>query len=230
MKRFWQTASVAEDNATFVIRLDGRPMRLPGSAPLVLEKEPLAEAIALEWQDVGPDFTPDDLPLTRLAATAQQRIAPNPDPTIDALAQYAHSDLLCYHADFPEDLAALQQARWSPLLARAAETYGADLRIVFGVMPQPQPAHALASLRRSLAARTADELAGLGILVPATGSLVLGLFVAEGRVDAKEATDLAFLDHDYQAKKWGIDAESAARRAAIATDIEQATRYIRLTK
>ncbi len=229
MKRFWQTASVIQENNSFVIRLDGRPMRLPGSAPLVLAKAALAEAIAREWQDLDTDFTPDDLPLTRLAATAQQRIAPNPNPTIDALAQYAQSDLLCYHADFPEDLVALQQARWNPVLALAAQAYGAELRVVSGVMPQPQPAHALASLRRSLAACKADELAALGILVPATGSLVLSLFVAEGRIDAKEATDLAFLDQDYQAEKWGIDAESARRRAAVAVDIEHATRYIRLT-
>ncbi len=223
-----------EEGRGFAIRLDGRPMRLAGSEPLKLTSAALADAIANEWQAAGcakgGDFTPDDLPLTRLAATAQQRILPDPDPTIDALAQYAQSDLLCYRAAFPADLVALQEARWQPVLARAARSYGAELRLISGAMPQPQPPEAVASLRRCLTACTSDELAGLGILVPATGSVVLGLLVAEGTLDAREVTDLAFLDHDYQAEKWGIDAEASARRAAVAVEIAQATYYIRLTK
>jgi chaperone required for assembly of F1-ATPase len=234
MKRFWDTASVVQEGGSFSIRLDGRPMRLPGTEPLALGSAALAEAIGCEWQEAGGlkggDFAADDLPLTRLAATAQQRISPDPHPTIDALAKYAENDLLCYHAAFPEDLVALQEARWRPLLAQAVQSYGAELRVMFGVMPQPQPPEAVASLRRVLAACTADELAGLGSLVPATGSLVLGLFLAEGRLDAKEVTELAFLDHDYQAEKWGLDADAVARRAAVASEIAQATRYIRLTK
>jgi chaperone required for assembly of F1-ATPase len=230
MKRFWNTASVCQEGSVFTIRLDGRPMRLPGTAGLALPNPGLAEAIAGEWQAAGADFTPDDLPLTRLAATAQQRILPDPGPTIEALARYAENDLLCYRADFPEDLAALQAARWQPLLAEAAQSYGAELRVIFGVMPQPQPAEAVAALRRAVAGRTADQLAGLGILVPATGSLVLGLFVADGRLDAEAATSLAFLDHDYQAEKWGIDVEAAARRAAVAAEIAQAARYMCLAR
>jgi chaperone required for assembly of F1-ATPase len=229
MKRFWETASAVREGSGYAIRLDGRPMRLPGSVGLLFEKAAIAEAIAAEWQDAGADFTPDDLPLTRIAATAQQRILPDPNPTIDALAQYAQSDLLCYRAAFPGELVALQEARWQPLLGQAARSFGAELRVIFGVMPQPQPPGAVASLRGVLAGCSADELAGLGILVPATGSLVLGLFVAEGRLDAKQATDLAFLDHDFQAEKWGIDAEAAARRAALSAEIAHATRYMRLT-
>jgi chaperone required for assembly of F1-ATPase len=209
-------------------------MRLSGSAPLALRSAPLALAIAAEWQSAGGakggDFDPDDLPLTRLAATAQQRIAPDPDPTIDALAHFGETDLLCYRAGHPADLAARQALLWQPWLDRAASQYGATLRVVVGVMPQPQPESALAALRRALSACTAFNLAGLGVLVPVTGSLVLGLAVADGALSATHATDLAFLDQDFQAEKWGRDPEAVARRQSVATEISQATRFIELAR
>ena len=52
----------------------------------------------------GGDMSFADTPLTRLAGTAQQRIAPDPAPTIDAIARYAESDMLCYRAETPEEL------------------------------------------------------------------------------------------------------------------------------
>jgi chaperone required for assembly of F1-ATPase len=232
MKRFWETASVIREGSAFAIRLDGRPMRLPGSAPLSLHSAPLAEAIAAEWQAAGGakggDFQPDELPLTRLAATAQERIALDPATTIDALAQYAETDLLCYRAEHPEALVTRQALLWQPWLDRAARIHGARLRVAMGVMPQTQPQDALAALRHALTARTACDLAGLGVLVPVTGSLILGLAVADGALSATQATDLAFLDQDFQAEKWGLDSEAVARRRAVAAEIEQAARFIRL--
>ena len=65
-----------------------------------------------------------DTPLTRLAGTAQQRIAPDPAPTIDAIARYAESDLLCYRAETPEELVAPPDAR----MATLARLGRADLR------------------------------------------------------------------------------------------------------
>jgi chaperone required for assembly of F1-ATPase len=234
MKRFWETASVVAENGWFAIRLDGRAVRLPGAAGLALASARLAAAIAAEWQQAGGrkggNFLPDDLPLTRLAATARERILPDPDPTIDALARYAESDLLCYRAAFPPDLASRQATLWQPWLDRASRLHGAALRVVHGVMPQAQPPEAISALRTALATQTADTLAGLGVLVPATGSLVLGLALADGALDAQSAVDLVFLDEDFQTEHWGEDGEAMARRAKVAEDIASAARFIDLSK
>jgi chaperone required for assembly of F1-ATPase len=233
MKRFWDTASVAREAGRFTIRLDGRSLRMPGATDLALASEPLAAAIAAEWQAAGGckggDFVPEDLPLTRLAATARERISPDPAPTIDALARYGDSDLLCYRATFPPELASRQATLWQPWLDRAARLHGAALRVVHGVMPHAQPPKALSALRSALAAQTNDVLAGLGVLVPATGSLVLGLALADGALSAAAAVDLAFLDEDFQAEHWGEDAQAIARRARVAEDVAFAVRYIELS-
>ena len=100
-------------------------MHVPGGRKLVVQSETLARAIAEEWQAAGGqkggEMTMEDVPLTRLAGTAQGRIAPDPAPVADALAKYAENDLLCYRAERPLPLVVRQAREWQPLagLARA---------------------------------------------------------------------------------------------------------------
>ncbi len=42
MKRFWDRAEVVLSDGRYAIRLDGRPMRLPGRAVLALDSQALA--------------------------------------------------------------------------------------------------------------------------------------------------------------------------------------------
>jgi chaperone required for assembly of F1-ATPase len=234
MKRFWDIASVAPAGTGFGVLLDGRPVRLPGGAPLAVAARPLAEAIAAEWAAAGGGakggtMSFAEVPLTRLAGTAQERIAPDPAPTVAALAQYAETDLLCYRAEDP-GLAAEQAAVWGPLLDWAALHLDAPLRVTAGLMPVAQEAAALAALRRAVAAEAPVGLSALGLLVPALGSLVLGLAVARGRLHAAEAHALATLDETFQERFWGVDAEAAARRARIGAEIALAERLMRLAR
>ena len=194
MKRFWDTATIEPADAGYAILLDGKPMHLPGGAVLRVGGEPLARAIAEEWQTAGGgkggEMSFADTPLTRLAGTAQQRIAPDPAPTIDAIARYAESDLLCYRAETPEKLVARQMRAWQPWLDWAALTYDAPLRVGSGIAYVKQHRGSVAALRRAVAALDVPALAALGVAVPALGSLVLGLAMAEGRLDAASAHEL----------------------------------------
>ncbi len=234
MKRFWDHAGVAASENGYRILLDGKPMHLPGGACLAVPARPLAEAIATEWLAAGGvkggEMSFADTPLTRLAGTAQERIAPNPEATVAALAQYADTDLLCYRADAPEALVQRQARDWQPWLDWAALTYDAPLRVASGVIRVAQAPQALRALRRAIAAQDGLVLAGLADAVPALGSLVLGLALAERRLDAKRAAEIALLDELFQAELWGHDAEADARRRAIAEDVANAAQFIELAQ
>lgn len=234
MKRFWETATIESAADGYAILLDGKPMHLPDGAVLRVGSEPLAQAIADEWQDAGGgkggEMSFADTPLTRLAGTAQQRIAPDPDKTVDALARYAESDLLCYRAEAPQELAHRQARSWQPWLDWAALTYDAPLRIGVGIAYVKQHPDSLAALRRAVGALDVPVLAGLGIAVPALGSLVLGLALAEGALDAATAHALGCLDELFQVEEWGEDAEAAVRLRAIGDDIALAARFIALVR
>jgi chaperone required for assembly of F1-ATPase len=234
VRRFWETARAEPRDEGFVILLDGRPMHLPGGAALRVRAEELAHAIAAEWQaaggDKGGEMSFADTPLTRLAGTAHHRIAADPAPTVDAIARYGETDLLCYRAESPDALVQRQARAWQPWLDWAALAYDAPLRVGFGIAHVKQHRDSIGALRRAVASLDAEALAGLGIAVPALGSLVLGLALAEGRLEPAAAHALGALDELFQAEQWGEDAEAAARRHAIAQDIALAARFIALTR
>lgn len=73
-------------------------------------------------------------------------------------------------------------------------------------------------------------LAGLGIVVPALGSLVLGLAVARGALDAAAAQAVSCVDEDYQAELWGVDELAAARREKIRSELEESARFMALVR
>lgn len=235
MQRFWTTAEVAPaSGGGFAVLLDGRPMRLPSGAPLAVPMRGLADALAREWQaaggEKGREVRLDELPLTRLVGTAVDRIAPDHALAVDTVAKYGETDLLCYRADFPPALAQRQASAWQPLLDWAALVLDAPLTVTAGVIAVSQPAAALSALRHAVAAHAPIPLSALGLIVPATGSLVLGLAVSHGRLSAAEAHALAMLDETFQAEEWGEDEEAALRQARIAEDIALAARLLSLSR
>jgi chaperone required for assembly of F1-ATPase len=234
MKRFWDAATVEPEAGGYRVNLDGRAMHLPGGIRLLLPTRSLADAVAAEWQAAGGakggEMSFEDVPLSRLAGTAQERIAPDPAATARALAEYGGSDLLCYRAEEPPALVERQAREWQPWLDWAERKYGARLAATAGVMPVDQDPAALRALGRVLVGQDGWALAGLGIAVPALGSLVLGLALAAGELGPDRAHELATLDERFQEEFWGADAEAVQRRARIAGDVALAARFIALTR
>ncbi|MDE1906993.1 MAG: ATPase [Rhodospirillales bacterium] len=229
MKRFWSHATPHQEAGGFTVQLDQRVVRMPSGAQLCVPQRALAEAIAEEWDAAGTDLSPDDLPLTQLACTAHERITPHRASIITQLAAYGLNDLLCYRAESPEPLIARQHAQWDPWLSWLDSTHGIGLITTNGLMPVSQPPGTADKLEALLSPRTEYELAGLGVLIPALGSFVLGLATAESALDAKTACAAAMLDELWQAEQWGEDEADAAKRAAFVADLANAMRFIRLT-
>ena len=214
-KRFWTDVAVVPEGEDFAVTLDGRPVRTPLKERLRVPTRTFAEEVAREWADQGEVLDPNAMPATRLANAAIDKVRAQRAEVVEMLASYGASDLLCYRAEAPERLIARQQAGWDPLLAWSAEELGADLAVGCGVMPVAQAPGDLERLREPLEAMDAFELAAFHDLVALSGSLVLALAVALGRVSAEEAWRLSRLDEDFQIEEWGEDeeaAETAARR------------------
>jgi chaperone required for assembly of F1-ATPase len=86
----------------------------------------------------------------------------------------------------------------------------------------------MAALEAAVARHEAAGLAALGVAVPALGSLVLGLALSFGRLDAEEAHRLAVMDEVFQEEFWGSDAETEARRQDRLDDVKLAQRFMAL--
>jgi chaperone required for assembly of F1-ATPase len=224
VKRFYTRVSVEAGE----IRLDERPVRTPGRHPLVLPSEALAEAVAAEWAAQADKVDPRAMPLTGLANAALDRIAADRQAFADSLARYGNSDLLCYRAEAPAALVERQAALWDPLLAWARRRYDVDFELASGIMHRPQPRATLDRLDHAVHTRSAFELAGLSPLVTVSGSLIIGLAVAEAAIGVGEAWAAATLDEHWQAEKWGEDAEAAQALAARRGDFEAGARFLSL--
>lgn len=228
-RRFWAVAEAAPQGTGWGVLLDGRPLRTPAKALMVLPAPALAEAVAAEWAAQGDILQPATMPMTRAANTALDRAVPHRAAIVAEIAGYGASDLLCYRAEAPATLAARQAAAWDPLLAFAAEAFGARLAVTTGVMPAPQPAAAVARLRAAVEAADAFALTALAELVSLSGSLVIGLGVLHGREGAA-LWPLSRIDEVWQAEVWGADPEAEAAAEARRAAFLAAERFLRLSR
>ena len=224
-KRFWTAASVAPVEGGFTVLLDGRGVKTPAKAPLVVPSEALARLIAAEWDAQVEKVAPETMPATRAANSALDKVAVQFDQVAEMLAEYGGTDLLCYRAEGPAELVARQAAGWDPLLDWASDRYGAPLVATAGVMFIAQPPGSLAALRHAVFDQTPFQLAALHDLIAITGSLILGLAVAEGRLSPDEAFDLSRIDEHWQIEQWGEDEEAAALEASKRQALHEAARF-----
>jgi chaperone required for assembly of F1-ATPase len=230
-RRTWRDAEVVAEEGGFVVRLDGTKLRIADGAAVVLPTKALAEAIAGEFRTAGGaeggTVAPDALPFTRLAGTALA-IAADRAPMLRRLLGYGRTDLLCYRAERPEALAVRQHEAWQPWLDWAARETGARLATASGIVAVAQDQAALETLSATLRADSPWALAGMSVIVPALGSLVLGLALRRSALGPREAHALATLDEVWQEEVWGTDSEAETRRAANAEEIESAARFVTL--
>ncbi len=227
-KRFYKEVSVAAVDGGYAVRLDGREVRTPAKATLVLPCAGLAEAVAAEWAAQGARIAPASMPLMSLACTAIDRVAPNRAAVIGDLVGYAESDLLCYRAEHPEALVARQAELWQPLLDWAARDLDAPLRVTCGIRHEPQPEAAVTALRRAVEALDDLSLAALDCATRVSGSLVIALALHRGRLRPDDAFAAAELDASFQIELWGEDPEATRRRAAVLADLAAAGRLFAL--
>src|SRR4051812_18368604 len=100
-KRFYSAADHAAEDGGFVVRVDGRGVRTPAKAPLKVDREAVAVAMAAEWNAQGEFVNPATMPLTRLVNSAIDGVSREMDAVRAEIVRYAGTDLLCYRADGP---------------------------------------------------------------------------------------------------------------------------------
>jgi chaperone required for assembly of F1-ATPase len=226
VRRFYQTVEVAPADDGHHLLLDGHPLRTPAKRLLALPAAGLAEALAGEWRAQGEVVQPQAMPLTRLASTAQDRMPALRAAAIEEAVGYAGTDLLCYRAAAPLDLVERQSRVWQPLLEWAASVYGARLAVTTSLLPVAQPDAAIRGLRAAVENLADWPLVGLHAATTALGSLLLGLALARGRLDAGQALAASLLDELYEIERWGRDAETERRHQALRRDVEAATLFL----
>ncbi len=228
VSRFYEAATSEATEGGFTVSLDGRAVRTPGGVGLLVPTASLAAAITDEWLAQSDKVAPATMPMMQLSCTAIDRVGPERAVIAASVAAYADSDLLCYRADSPADLAAAQAAAWEPLLDWAEAAFSARLNPTAGIVHVAQPPDSLAALAAVVDGHDDFRLTALAEIVQISGSLVIGLAVLAGRLTAEQGIVAAFVDETFQTGRWGEDEEAMDVRRRRRDDLLAAARFLDL--
>lgn len=225
-KRFYKTVAVTAGNDGFAISLDGKPIHTPARSELAVASRALADEIAVEWDTQGERVDPATMPMTRRANTALDRVRGREAEIVEEVVDYAASDLLCYRAERPEGLVTQQQLHWDPVLAWTKDALAAPFSIGTGITHVAQDENSLARIREALSVHDFYALTPLHTMTTLTGSALLALALAEGRLDPDAVWQAAHVDEDWQVSQWGEDAEAKARRTLRRAEFDGDVRFL----
>ena len=226
-KRFYKLVVVTEKLG---IALDGKNVKTPLKAPLVLPNRPLADAVAAEWEAQKEFINPHAMPLTKLANTAIDRAVAEKSNIIAEILAFAGSDMVCYRASSPETLVTRQSTHWDPIIAWAKSALKADFETASTITHRPQSAAALQASENHIAALDPFSFVVVHNLTTLTGSALLGLMLAAGAISGDTAWRAANVDEDWQIETWGEDAEAMTRRKVRLNEFSACVNFVNLAR
>jgi chaperone required for assembly of F1-ATPase len=211
-QRFYEVVAVTpEDETSYAVTLDGRPIRTPARGRLVLPNAMLAEAVATEWRDQAAVVDPARMPLTRLANSILDGVVAAIPQVAAEVEKYLGSDLLFYRAAGPDGLVARQAAHWDPILAWARRSTGAQFVLAEGVVYVRQPDTAIAAMRAVIPLEP-WRLGAVHTVTTLTGSALIALAIAGTAITVDVAWLAAHVDEDWNMDFWGHDTLALERR------------------
>jgi chaperone required for assembly of F1-ATPase len=213
-RRFYKDVTVGPHQAGFAVLLDGKVAKTPARKPLAVARKDVAEALAAEWRAQEGELAPATMPLTRLVNVAIDRVASESPAVRDDIVRHAGGDLLFYRAEGPQSLVEAEDRLWSPIIASAEKALGVRFILAEGIVPVAQSAVALAAVARAVAPYDGLDLAALHTVTTLTGSALIALALAEGRLTPEAAFEAAHADEDWQMRHWGRDDTALAEREA----------------
>jgi len=234
MKRFYKTVSYeSQDSGGFVLLLDGRPVKTQGGKPLSAPSEALAKLAAQEWAQQSEEIVPDSMPITQILSTCIDRVAAQRDAMSENVLAYLDTDLLCYRADTPPELARRQAGHWDAPLAWFCKRFDVKMATTTALSALSQPRAAHEKLRAAIDNMDDEHFTALQLVTALSGSVILGLALVEGQVNAQTVFDAArveenFKDEVYDARTYGPDPAEAKKNEVILRDLKAAQEFLKL--
>lgn len=224
-KRFYKSVAVTDQLG---IALDGRNVKTPLKAALVLPTRALAEAVAAEWDAQVDVINPHAMPLTKLANTAIDRAIPEKPKIAAEILEFAGSDMVCYRVESPPGLVQRQTAHWDPIIAWAKADLSVDFTTVNTITHKRQSPGALQALEDHIKSFDPFSFVAVHNLSTLTGSALLAVMTAAGKIAADAAWLATNVDEDWQIETWGEDAEAGARRAGRLKEFSACVTFVNL--
>ena len=203
MKKKWQNIDYQicnSQNSGFLINLDNKAIRTPNDKLLIVKTGLLARAIVKEWQCQQKNLT-----LTKLASTIIDSMPASREQIINELIGFINTDLICYRAATPLELAEYQASHWDNFLNWVNLHYGIELITTNCLIVQPQADKLHKKIRQTISAFSDEILVGFYALVTGLGSIIVALALLDRHISFKQGFNACHIDESWSIKHWGND-------------------------
>lgn len=204
IKRFYKKTGVLQGDGKFEITLDHRKLKTPTGTLFAVESEPLAYAIAQEWDAQSGDIERTSMILTALSNT----VIDNPNhltklDIINFLLHYAETDTVLFHDASQPKLLQLQEEQWNPVVDWFNERYHTKLERTVDISPPAFPENAKMQIVNHLKSYDLPALHGIQFAVETLKSIVLAFACIDRHLTPEKAVLLSRLEEEYQLGFWG---------------------------
>ena len=231
MKRFYKFVSLGEGKKGHTVLLDGKPVKTPARNLLETPHIGLANAVLQEWNRQGDKILLSGMPMTQLLSTRIDRVGKERPAMTAALMKYLDTDLLCYRAVAPPEMARRQQEAWDPWLGWFEREFGTALETTTGLKALEQPLTAHDALKDYIDGLDDDRFTVLQLVTPLCGSVVLAAAFTKGALTPTQAFEAARVEERYKAelyneKTHGPDPMQAKKDNELMADLEAAAEFL----
>lgn len=204
MKKFYKNVTISKSNGRFEINLDKNKLKTPLGTLFTVPTEPLAVAIATEWDSQQKLIKRHSMYLTSLCNTAiENPTGRSKETVIQSVMHFLETDTLCFRLDEPPELEELQTNHWDPVVSWFNNRYEADVKPTTSIISPVISKNTQENLKKHLSSHNDWALVGIESAVHSLKSLILALALIDREVDAETALKLSRLELEFQVSRWG---------------------------
>ena len=220
MPQITPTFTIEENAAGFEVFSNGKPLKTPQGSYLIFPNE---KSVQKTIKQLKKDSL--ESPLYRLMSFS---IDLQREAIEEELLTHFETDLICYFAPEPSDLAEQQAQHWRPLIAWAEELGITPIQTTQSTAPIEQPETAQKALKQHLQTHSNQKLVSAFVGGKITSSVLIGLALANGEISAEQAHKIAHIDEMYQQKRYGHDEELSKTLQFNKENLEQIEEFLKL--
>ncbi|XP_070581078.1 ATP synthase mitochondrial F1 complex assembly factor 2-like [Ptychodera flava] len=222
LKKFYKSVSITQSGGLYEINLDKRKLKTPMGKIFTVPSEPLAIAVATEWEAQEKTIKKHTMPLTSLCNSALDNPTERSKETIiQSILHFLSTDTVCFREEQPPELYALQQNEWDPILEWVNKRYEVNIQATTSLLgPEitPEIKHVF---EQHLRVYNSWAIVGYESAVQSLKSLILTAALIDRHLTVEEAVSLSRLEYAFQTAQWGRvewahDLDEAEMKARVA--------------
>jgi len=204
-KRFYKNTNVLySGNNQYEVMLDNRKLKTPNGSPFVVRSEPLAIAVAAEWNAQREKIERSTMHLTALCSTSIDN--PNrltKEDMVDYILHFLPTDTVLFHSWEDDELYKVQCRDWDPVIKWFNERYGTELKKCRDISSPVVAAGTKMNITKHLLSYDLTSMHGFIFAVDVLKSIVLALACIDRYLTVEQAVKLSRLEEEFQITHWG---------------------------